>query len=548
LGAALLDVEISALSATSSRAENRPSAGIVLRSGDRAVSGTGAALLGNRDALVTFGQAGNTGRIGGKGQGPGFQVDGRKPRRLRFVSLRELSLRRGFEQPMSDTSPRVVIVGGGFGGLNAARAFAGTNTRVTLIDRRNHHLFQPLLYQVATAALNPSDIAIPIRRILRHQSNVEVLLAEAKAVDLQSRVVMLDEGSVSYDYLIVATGARHSYFGRDEWSAAAPGLKSIGDALEIRRRVLSAFELAEREPDAERREAWLTFVVVGAGPTGVELSGALCEIAQHALARDFRHINPAQARVILLEGSDRVLPPYTPVLAEKARQQLASLGVDVRTSQKVTGIDSEGVDIGEHRIPTRTVLWAAGVMGSGFGRALGVPLDRAGRVQVTDDLSIPGHSEVFVIGDLACLVQDGAQIPAVAPAATQEAKTAASNVLRSIEGKPRLPFRYRNKGSLATVGRTAAVADLGWIKLSGAPAWLAWLFIHLLFLVGFRNRVIVVFQWMWSFISYDRGARLITGPLHREPDQLRAEKRAVPQRLDSRSLPVAAPETVSSEE
>jgi NADH dehydrogenase len=417
-----------------------------------------------------------------------------------------------------------VIVGGGFGGLNAARAFAGKNAQVTLVDRRNHHLFQPLLYQVATAALNPADIAVPIRKILRSQGNVEVLLAEATSVDLAQKTVTLDDGTLSYDYLIVATGARHSYFGRDEWTAAAPGLKTIGDALEIRRRVLSAFELAEREPDAAKREAWLTFVVVGAGPTGVELSGALCEIAQHALARDFRHIDPAQSRVILLEGSERVLPPYAPSLSEKARKQLVALGVDVRTGQKVTNIDFEGVDVGEQRISARTVLWAAGVTGSGFGRALGVPLDRAGRVPVEPDLSLAGHPEVFVVGDLACLVVDGAQVPAVAPAAMQEAKHAAANVLCSLNGKPRRPFRYQNKGSLATIGRTAAVADLGKLKLSGALAWLAWLFIHLLFLVGFRNRLFVVVQWMWSFVSYDRGARLITGPLRRAADQARAER------------------------
>lgn len=417
-----------------------------------------------------------------------------------------------------------MIVGGGFGGLNAARALAGTDTRVTLIDRRNHHLFQPLLYQVATAALNPSDIAVPIRKILRDQRNVEVLLAEAKSVDLEQKTLTFDDGTIEYDYLIVATGARHSYFGHDEWTVAAPGLKTIGDALEIRRRVLSAFELAERETDPAKQEAWLTFVIVGAGPTGVELSGALCEIAQHALARDFRHINPALARVILLEGSDRVLPPYAPALSEKARRQLVALGVDVQTSQKVTSIDNEGVDIGERRISARTVLWAAGVMGSGFGKVLGVPLDRAGRVPVDPDLSVPGHPEVFVVGDLAALTLNGVQVPAVAPAAMQEAKHAAANVLRSIAGQERLPFSYRNKGMLATIGRTAAVADLGKLKLSGTLAWLAWLFIHLLFLVGFRNRLIVVFQWMWSFVSYDRGARLITGPLRRLPDQPRAER------------------------
>lgn len=425
-------------------------------------------------------------------------------------------------------TPRIVIVGGGFGGLNAARAFAGTDTRVTLIDRRNHHLFQPLLYQVATAALNPSDIAVPIRKILRDQSNVEVLLAEAKSVDLVQKTLTFDDGTVEYDYLIVATGARHSYFGHDEWTVAAPGLKTIGDALEIRRRVLSAFELAERETDPAKQEAWLTFVIVGAGPTGVELSGALCEIAQHALARDFRHINPALARVILLEGSDRVLPPYAPALSEKARRQLVALGVDVRTSQKVTSIDNEGVDIGERRIVARTVLWAAGVTGSGFGKVLGVPLDRAGRVPVEPDLSVSGHPEVFVVGDLAALTLNGVQVPAVAPAAMQEAKHAAKNVLSSINGQARLPFSYRNKGMLATIGRTAAVADLGKLKLSGTFAWLAWLFIHLLFLVGFRNRLIVVFQWMWSFVSYDRGARLITGPLRRLPDQPRAERQPAP--------------------
>jgi NADH:ubiquinone reductase (H+-translocating) len=422
--------------------------------------------------------------------------------------------------------PRVVIVGGGFGGLHAARALARSAVKVTLVDRRNHHLFQPLLYQVATAALNPADIATPIRRILRKQMNVEVLLAEAKSADLSEKVVVLDDGSIGYDYLIVATGARHSYFGHEEWTPFAPGLKSIGDALEIRRRILSAFEYAEREADPARREAWLTFVVVGAGPTGVELSGALCEIAQHALASDFRHINPAQARIILLEGSDRVLPPYTPALSEKARQQLEHLGVDVRTGQKVTSIDSDGVGIGDRRIAARTVLWAAGVAGSGFGRALGVPLDRAGRVIVCPDLSIPGHPEVFVVGDLACLVRDGAQVPAVAPAAMQEARHAVKNVLRAIRGEGAVPFRYENKGALATIGRTAAVADLGRIKLSGAPAWFAWLGLHLLFLVGFRNRLMVLFEWGWSFLSYDRGARLITGPIRPAPDQARAERRS----------------------
>jgi len=416
-----------------------------------------------------------------------------------------------------DGLSRVVIVGGGFGGLNAARGLAGAPVTVTLLDRRNHHLFQPLLYQVATAALNPSDIAIPIRRILRRQSNVEVLLAEATAVDLHAKVVIHDAGTIAYDKLIVATGARHSYYGKDDWAPYAPGLKSIGDALEIRRRVLSAFEFAERERDPSRRGAWLTFVVVGGGPTGVELSGALCEVARYALARDFRRINPVQARVILLEGSARVLPPYPPALSEKARRQLVELGVDVRTGQKVTSIDAEGVRVGEDFIATRTVLWAAGVAGSGFGRALGVPLDRAGRVVVGPDLAIPGHSDVFVVGDLASLAQDGSPVPAVAPAAMQQGRHAARNVLRAVRGEPTLPFRYKDRGSLATIGRSAAVANLGTIRLSGPIAWLAWLTLHVLFLVGFRNRAIVVFQWAWSFLSYDRGARLITGPLRRKP-------------------------------
>ncbi len=426
---------------------------------------------------------------------------------------------------MSKGRPRVVIVGGGFGGLSAARLLARAPVDVTLIDRRNHHLFQPLLYQVATAALNASDIAIPIRRIVRDQRNVEVLLAEARGIDFGARTLELDEGSVSYDRLIVATGARHSYFGQEAWTPFAPGLKSIADALEIRRRVLSAFERAEREEDPERRREWLTFVVVGAGPTGVELSGALCEIARHSLARDFRHFDPAQARVILLEGSDRVLPPYRPSLGEKARSQLARLGVEVRTGQRVTAITGEGVAAGDEWIATRTVLWAAGVKGSGFGTALGVALDRAGRVLVQPDLTIAGHPEVFVVGDLACLTLDSVQVPGVAPAAMQGGRHAARNVLRSLRGEPLLPFAYKDKGALATIGRSSAVADFRRFTLSGVLAWAAWLLLHLLFLVGFRNRAIVVFQWAWSFFSYDRGARLITGPLRRDPDQARAERK-----------------------
>jgi NADH dehydrogenase len=414
---------------------------------------------------------------------------------------------------MPEALPRIAIVGGGFAGLNAAQTFAGAQARVTLIDRRNHHLFQPLLYQVAMAGLNPSDIASPIRRVLRYQENAEVLLADARSVDLDGKCILLDSGTIPYDYLIIATGARHSYFGHDEWAAFAPGLKSISDALEIRRRILSAFEMAEREQDAERRKEWLTFVIVGGGPTGVELAGALSEIANHALASDFRRIDPTQAQIILLEGEDRVLPPYPKDLSEKARQQLVKLGVDVRLGQRVTNIDEQGVNVGEQRIPTRTVLWAAGVQGSRLGRELGAPHDKAGRVLVEPDLSVPGHPEVFVIGDIASLKVDGKPVPGVAPAAIQQGKHAAGNILKLIAGKPAEKFVYVDKGSLATIGRSAAVADLGKIKLSGAIAWLAWLFIHLIFLIGFRNRVLVLIQWAWSFISYDRGARLITGPL-----------------------------------
>src|SRR5580698_5883515 len=439
---------------------------------------------------------------------------------------------------MPDPQPHVVILGGGFGGLNAARRLARAPVRVTLIDRRNHHLFQPLLYQVATAALNPSDIAVPIRRILRHQKNVEVLLAEARSVDLNAKVVELDEDLVSYDYLVVATGARHSYFGHDEWAPFAPGLKSIGDALEVRKRILLAFELAEREADPKLRDAFLTFVIVGGGPTGVELSGALCEIAQHALSRDFRRINPAQARVILLEGSDRVLQSYKPELSQKAREQLEHLGVEVSTGKRVTCVDAEGVGLGAERIEARTVLWAAGVAGSGLGRGLGVPLTREGRVEVAPDLSIVGHKEAFVVGDLAGLKQDGASVPAVAPAAMQEGRHAAYNILRSIAGQPTVAFRYVNKGSLATIGRSAAVADLGKIRLSGLPAWIAWLGLHLLFLVGFRNRLVVLFEWAWSFLSYDRGARLITGPIRRKQEGRNEIVR--PGSIAPRSAPEAA--------
>ena len=380
--------------------------------------------------------------------------------------------------------------------------------RVTVIDRRNFHLFQPLLYQVATAALNPSDIASPIRSILRKQKNVSVILGEATAVDLHRKIVKLTDAEMSYDYLIIATGATHSYFAHPEWERFAPGLKTIEDALEIRRRVLLAFESAERETDPDTQNAWLTFVIVGAGPTGVELAGALSEIARQTMIRDFRRINPSRARVILIEGTERVLPPYPPDLSAKAKKQLQQLGVEVITGALVTHVDDSSVGLGEKRIATRTVLWAAGVQASPLARTLGAPLDRAGRVLVNDDLTVPEHPEVFVIGDLSAPAQ---KVPGVAPAAIQEGVHAARTIVRSIGGKPAQPFRYWDKGSLATIGRAAGVADFGRLHLSGFPAWFGWLAVHIFFLIGFRNRLLVILQWGWAYLTYQRGARLITG-------------------------------------
>lgn len=414
--------------------------------------------------------------------------------------------------------PHVVIVGAGFGGLYAARALRRAPVDVTVIDRRNHHLFQPLLYQVATAALNPSDIAAPIRKILRRQKNTTVLLADTTQVDVERKKVGLTDGEIGYDYLILATGATDSYFGHEDWAPCAPGLKSIEDALEIRRRVLVAYEAAERTEDPERRSTWLQFVIVGAGPTGVELAGALAEISRRALARDFRNIDPTQARILLLEGLDRVLPTFPPQLSEKARRQLERLGVEVRVQKKVTGVDEEGVSLDDERIEAKTVLWAAGVAASPIGQSLGVPLDRAGRVQVMPDLTIPGRSDVFVIGDLAAFEQDGQLVPGVAPAAIQEARHAAGNITRAVKGKLYVPFRYRDKGMLAVIGRAAAVANLRHLKLSGFIAWLTWVIVHLYLLIGFRNRIIVMFEWAWAYFTYERGARLITGRIDRLKD------------------------------
>jgi len=407
----------------------------------------------------------------------------------------------------------VVIVGGGFAGLYATRHLRGVDdVRITLLDRHNYHLFQPLLYQVATAALNPSDIAVPIRSIVRKQKNVSVLLGEATAIDVDRKLVVLRDGELAYDYLILATGATHSYFGHAEWERDAPGLKSIDDALEIRRRVLTAFEAAERETDPQRQAAWLTFVVIGAGPTGVELAGALSEIARQTMLRDFRRINPSSARVILVEGKERVLPVYPADLSASAEAQLKKLGVEVLTNAQVTNISSEAVTIGDRSIDTRTVLWGAGVQASPLARSLNVPLDRAGRVLVEPSLTIPGHPDVFVLGDLAAVAQpDGSFVPGVAPAAIQEGIHTALNIERAVGGQPLRAFRYRDKGSLATIGRAAGVADFGKVHLGGFIAWFAWLTIHLFFLIGFRNRFLVMTQWAWAYLTYERGARLITG-------------------------------------
>ncbi|MEX2571859.1 MAG: NAD(P)/FAD-dependent oxidoreductase [Gemmatimonadota bacterium] len=416
---------------------------------------------------------------------------------------------------MGDTLPHVVAIGGGFGGLHAARALASAPVRVTVVDRRNHHLFQPLLYQVATAALSPAEIASPIRNILRKQKNAEVVLGEVVDVALETReVVLADGGRIAYDYLVVATGAVDQYFGHPEWAERAPGLKSIDDAVEVRRRFLLAFEAAEREEDPEARRALLTTVVIGAGPTGVEMAGAMSEMARHSLTRDFRRIDPSTARILLIEGGDRVLPAYDPGLSRRAEAALTRLGVEVRTGSMVSRIEPDAVYVGDERIATRNVVWAAGVGASPLGRILGAPLDRMGRVVVEPDLSIPGHAEVFVVGDLANSTgADGEPLPGLAPVAMQQGAAAGRNIIRIIRGDAAEPFRYRDRGAMATIGRGAAVAEIKKLKLSGFPAWFAWLFVHIFFLIGFRNRIAVMLEWAWSYLSWQRGARLITGPL-----------------------------------
>jgi NADH dehydrogenase len=407
--------------------------------------------------------------------------------------------------------PRVIIVGAGFGGLEAAKKLGREDVRVTVIDRTNYHLFQPLLYQVATAALSPADIAAPVRAILSKCKNVEVILAEVQSVDVEAKKVKMVDLEIDYDYLIVATGARHSYFGHNEWEKLAPGLKSLEDAVELRRRILLAFEYAEKTTDEAARRAAMNFVIIGGGPTGVEMAGAIAEISRHTLARDFRHINPSEARVILIEGEPRLLAPYPPDLSERARQQLTDLGVEVRTSTRATNLTEAGIQVGDEFIPCRVKIWAAGNNASFVGKTLGVSTDRAGRVIINDDLTIPGHPEVQVIGDLANFAhQTGQPLPGISPVAMQQGRHAARNVLAMIQGRKPQRFRYWDKGTMATIGRNKAVADLKFVHLSGLPAWLAWLFVHIIFLVGFRNRLLVVLQWGWAYLTFNKGARLIT--------------------------------------
>ncbi len=413
----------------------------------------------------------------------------------------------------SQSVPRVVILGGGFGGLYAARALRTAPVAVTVIDRTNHHLFQPLLYQVATAVLAPTDITSPIRHLLRKQRNTDVLMAEVHAIDSSERVVVTEDGrKIAYDYLIVATGTRHSYFGHDPWERNAPGLKSIDDAREIRRRFLLAFERAEASQDEDEQRALLTFVIVGGGPTGVELAGIMPEITRRAIAKDFRHIDTRAARVILVEAGPRVLATYPEALSARAQHDLEALGVEVRTNTLVTNIEPDAVFLGAERIATRTVVWAAGNVASPLSRSLGVPLDRAGRVLVEPDLSVPGHPEVFVVGDLAVPPpqSNGKPVPGVAQGAMQGGRQAATNIRKKLAGQPTEPFRYRNKGDLATIGRHKAVGDLGFVRITGRTAWWFWLLLHIMYLAGFRNRLSVLVEWGYAYFTYQRGSRLLS--------------------------------------
>jgi len=410
---------------------------------------------------------------------------------------------------------RTVVVGGGFGGLYCVRALRHTEVDITLIDRRNFHLFQPLLYQVATASLSPGDIATPLRNVLRHQRNVRVWLGDVVNVDVDDRSALMADGTrIGYDHLVIATGANHAYFGHPEWESRAPGLKTVEDAFEIRRRFLAAFEAAEREEDPETRRRLGTFVIVGAGPTGVELAGAMAEIARKNLPKEFRRIDTRNTRVVLVEAAERVLPGYPVSLSASAQRQLEALGVEVRTGTFVTGIHSDSIMAGDERIPARNVFWAAGVEASPLGAKLGVPLDKAGCVVVEPDCSVPGHPEVFVIGDLAHATDDGQQVPAVAQGAMQMGRHVARMIRADLDGSPRSPFHYRDKGNLATIGRARAVADMGRLRISGFIAWLLWAFIHIFYLIGFRNRILVMTQWAWAYFTSQRGVRLITGQWH----------------------------------
>ncbi len=410
--------------------------------------------------------------------------------------------------------PHLVVIGGGFAGLWASRALAKAPLRITLIDRRNHHLFQPLLYQVATAGLSSPDIAAPLRHILGKQRNIEVRLGEVVAIDKHARQVQLGDGTqIAYDMLLVASGATHAYFGHDEWAADAPGLKTLDDALYLRRKLLLAFERAEAEPDPAKRAAWLSFAIVGGGPTGVELAGTLAEIARHTLKNEFRRINPADAKVRLVEAGPRVLSSFPEVLSLKARRQLEKLGVEVLTGTPVSHIDGQGFQLGDTHVPARTVVWAAGVAASPLARTLDVPLDRAGRIQVEPDLTVPGHPEIFAGGDLVSLMQaNGRPVPGVAPAAKQMGTYVAQVIRARLAGKPApAPFRYKDQGNLATIGRMAAIVHVGKLQLSGLLAWWFWLAAHVFFLIGFRNRLVVLLNWAVAYWSYQRSARIILG-------------------------------------
>jgi len=415
-------------------------------------------------------------------------------------------------KPIETNLPKVVIIGGGFGGLNTALALRNAPVAITIIDRTNHHLFQPLLYQVATAGLSPGNIASPIRHVVRKQRNTRVLLGEVTSINLAERTVHTAGMSLPYDYLIVATGARHSYFGNDHWEQFAPGLKTLDDALDLRRRILMAFETAETTEDEAERKKSLNFVVVGAGPTGVEMAGAIAELARFTLRQDFRHIDPKDAHVLLVEGGPRVLPAFAPDLSEKAQKQLEEIGVNVLTNAMVTNVDAHSVTLKDRTIATSTVVWAAGNAGSPVGKMLDAETDRAGRVKVTPTLTLPKHPEVFVIGDLVAMnMPNGKPVPAVSPAAIQMGQLTAKNIERALVRRPPLEFSYFDKGSMATIGRHAAVADMHVVRFGGVMAWLAWLFIHLIFLIGFENRAVVLLQWAYAYLTYSKGARVISG-------------------------------------